>query len=146
LPQLIKSWYIGFFQIPLMPEALIRAGNYASFAYILRRSAPGHLTTTDLDYYRAAWSQPGAMSAMLGYYRAMRTSNTLLKGKDLKVHVPARLIWGEPDIALSTRLAEWSPRWCPGLDLKVIRKSSHFVMQQAPDQVTDYVLSFLEKV
>lgn len=145
LPQLIKSWYIGFFQLPVLPEAVIRAGNYAIFAYILRRSASGHLTSADLDYYREAWSQPGAMTAMLGYYRALRTSNMLLESKDLNVHVPARLIWGEPDLALSTRLAEWSPRWCPGLDIKIIRKSSHFVMQQAPEQVTAYMLEFLKK-
>jgi epoxide hydrolase 4 len=145
LPQWLKSWYIGFFQLPVIPEIALRAGNYQYIAQGMRSALPDGMTEEEINYYREAWSQKGAMTAMLGYYRAaVRRSRRIYKS-DLTVHVPAQLIWGEPDIALDTRLAQWSPRWCSGLDLRIIPKSNHSVQLYSAEQVTGYMLDFLNR-
>ncbi|MEP7289953.1 MAG: alpha/beta hydrolase [Chloroflexota bacterium] len=141
VPQMIKSWYIGFFQIPGLPELGLSARNYEALAQIIRSAGP--ITDEEIGYYREAWAHPGALTAMLGYYRALFPTLRRLAKQDATVRVPTRLIWGDPDVALDTKMAEWSAQWCPGLDLKIIRNSTHFVQQSTPEQVTDYMLSFL---
>jgi pimeloyl-ACP methyl ester carboxylesterase len=142
LPQFLKIWYVAAFQIPILPELILQAGNYAMLAAMFRQGGAQQITDEELNYYREAWSQPGALRAMLGYYRAPRESYALTK-RDLTVRVPTRLIWGEPDVALDTELARWSVRWCPGLDLQIVPNASHFVMLREPEIVTQYILSFL---
>jgi epoxide hydrolase 4 len=144
-PQWLKSWYIGFFQLPLIPEIALRANNYRVMAEGLRTALPDGMTEQELDFYREAWAQKGALSAMLGYYRALPRRSHRVYRTDLTVRVPAQLIWGEPDIALDTKLAQWSSRWCSGLDLRIIPNSNHFVQLYAAEQVTGYMLEFLAK-
>lgn len=75
--QLRKSWYILFFQIPWLPEALIRAGRFASLRRTLRTGPlrPGALTAADIERYVEAAAQPGALTAAINYYRAALRSS-----------------------------------------------------------------------
>jgi pimeloyl-ACP methyl ester carboxylesterase len=64
------SWYVRAFQIPWLPEALLRAGNFRSALDALRQSkAP--LSDDEAERYREAWRQPGALTAMINWYRAI---------------------------------------------------------------------------
>src|SRR5436309_1179979 len=56
LSQLRKSWYMFFFQLPLLPEAAIRAGNFAGLERLLRRDPirPGAFTDEDIKEYKRA--------------------------------------------------------------------------------------------
>lgn len=73
LSQLLRSTYVAFFQLPLLPEAMLRARRFALLRRALRRtSRAGAFTDEDIELYVQAWSQPGALSAMLNYYRALR--------------------------------------------------------------------------
>src|SRR5258708_92374 len=69
-PQWLKSWYIAFFQLPILPEITCRARNYEALLRPLQAAIPD-LTEQDVALYRETWSRPGALSAMLGYYRAL---------------------------------------------------------------------------
>lgn len=144
LPQLLKSWYIGFFQLPFLPEWLCAANDYKVLLGPMRRSL---LTfgEDDAARYRQAWSQPGALPAMLGYYRALPGGLQQLLQRGQEVTAPTTLIWGDPDIALDTRLAEWSKEYVKGLKLSVIPHSSHFVQLSHPEQVTRLMLEFLSQ-
>ena len=69
--QFRRSWYMFFFQLPWLPEALFSAFNFrAGSRSLLRSSRPGTFTAEDLAQYRAAWSQPGAITGMINWYRA----------------------------------------------------------------------------
>jgi epoxide hydrolase 4 len=142
LPQLLKSWYIGFFQLPAMPERYCARNQYSALLGALRRSLP-EFGEADAARYRDSWSQPGALPAMLGYYRALPRSFPLLLQRGQEVTAPTTLIWGDPDFALDTRLAEWSKEYVKGLKLSVIPHSSHFVQLRHPAEVTRLMLEFL---
>ena len=65
LPQALRSWYIFFFQIPWLPEVLFSAFDFRMGTRALGGSSrPGTFSPEDLEQYRAAWSQPGALTAM----------------------------------------------------------------------------------
>ena len=64
--QLRRSWYVFAFQLPWLPERLLTADNYRRAERILRGSGKTHtFTREDIEKYKQAWSQPGAMSAMI---------------------------------------------------------------------------------
>src|SRR6266571_7764457 len=87
--QFLRSWYIFFFQLPWLPEALFSAFNFhIGSRSLLRSSRPGTFSTEDLAQYRAAWSQPGALTGMINWYRAL--FHTRAKFPDKTVRVPAR--------------------------------------------------------
>ena len=70
--QMVKSLYVGFFQIPRLPEAVLSADNHRSLKdALLRTSRPGTFSEQDIAGYEQAWSQPGALTAMLNWYRAL---------------------------------------------------------------------------
>ena len=88
--QILRSWYMSFFQLPWLPEALFSAFNFrAGSRSLLRSSRPGTFTAEDLDQYRSAWSQPAALTAMINWYRAL--FRTRSKFPDKSVRVPTRL-------------------------------------------------------
>lgn len=71
--QALRSSYAAFFQLPLLPEALLGAFGFAGLRALMRGSArPDSFRPGDLDRYAAAWGQPGRLGAMLNYYRALR--------------------------------------------------------------------------
>jgi epoxide hydrolase 4 len=142
LPQLLRSWYIAFFQLPGLPEWFCRMGQYRTLLGAMRRSLPA-FGDAEAAHYRQAWSEPGAIPAMLGYYRALPRSFSRLLQRGQEITAPTALIWGDPDFALSTSLAEWSKDYVRGLKLSVIPLSSHFVQLRHPAEVTRLMLEFL---
>ena len=68
--QLRKSWYFFFFDLPELPESVVHADHWRFFRHFLRDARPGAFTPQDMDRYVEAWSQPGAASGMINYYRS----------------------------------------------------------------------------
>jgi len=88
--QMAKSWYIGFFQAPALPELALRAAGHAWLRSAMTRSSrQGTFGPEDFRRYREAWSRPGALTAMLGWYRALRLYARRLPPE--RVRVPLRL-------------------------------------------------------
>src|SRR3954470_10486534 len=70
--QLRRSWYMFFFQMPRVPEFFFAAWNFRSgIQSLVRTSRPGTFSPEDLSVYRSAWAQPGAVTAMIHWYRAL---------------------------------------------------------------------------
>ena len=108
--QIMKSWYVGFFQIPALPEFAMSMNNFALFERMLRSTSnPGSFTDEDIAEYKIAWQQRGALSAMVNWYRAM--VRPLLRGErnpqadrirqNLPLTMPVLMLWGENDVALT---------------------------------------------
>ncbi len=144
--QLLRSSYMFFFQIPRLPEEVIRAGDFALLRSALHRDPvrPGTFAAEDIERYVQAMAQPGALTATLNYYRALlrnpRKTRALLK----RIEAPVLVIWGERDRFLSRRLAEPPPLWVPNLlRLERLPNASHWVAEERPREVNALLLEFL---
>jgi pimeloyl-ACP methyl ester carboxylesterase len=142
--QLRRSWYIFAFQIPWLPEVLMRANNWLRLEPALRNGGKPHtFTDEDIEKYKKAWSQTGALTAMLNWYRAGRHISGLLKETQIKV--PTMLIWGMQDAALSHRMARLSLDYCEDGKLVFFEDATHWVQHDEAEEVTNFLLDFLGK-
>ena len=143
--QLAKSWYMFFFQLPWLPERALRAGDWRAFRYGFEHDArPGAFTPGDIDRYREAWSRPGAVTAIVNYYRASRRRPPGRgQGSPRPITAPTLVIWGERDRYLSSDLAEPARADVPGLE-RVVRlpEASHWVQHDEPDRVSELLIGF----
>lgn len=141
--QQFRSWYIALFQVAWLPENLIRWASYRPFSWALHKSSrPGTFTPEDLERYRRAWSQPGAVKAMINWYRASRQVRPArLAGPHITV--PTLMIWGVNDPALGREMAQPSIDLCQDGRLIYIDDVSHFVQHEAPQRVNRLLVEFL---
>ena len=105
--QLRKSWYFFFFQPPWLPERTVRARHWWFFRQLSARRPPGAFTPQDIDRYVEAWSQPGAATGMINYYRSsVRQSPKRAEAQLRPIQAPTLVIWGQRDRFLGRELAE----------------------------------------
>jgi pimeloyl-ACP methyl ester carboxylesterase len=139
--QWLKSWYVGFFQLPALPEKLLSWRNYQLMEQsMLRTSKPGTFSPDDMLRYKQAWQQPGALTAMINWYRAA-LSGTLKN--DQKVQVPTLLIWGKQDEFLSHEMAQPSIDMCEKGRLEMIPDATHWVQHEKAALVNSLIQEFI---
>jgi len=139
-----KSWYIAFFQLPWLPEFLMGYSPRASAEFFFRAGATRFEAFTDdeLDMMATALAQPGALTTMLNWYRALRL--TWRAGKPRPIEHRTLLIWGEDDRALGKSLTRGLDQWAPNLTLHLIHNCGHWVQNEAPAEVNAQMLAFLK--
>jgi pimeloyl-ACP methyl ester carboxylesterase len=105
--QMLRSWYMLFFQLPKIPEWIFRRNNFDALAHALRDGTiqKNVFSESDLDYFRAAFRRPYSITAAINYYRANLRSGITARPRadtwiDKKISAPTLLIWGEQDFAL----------------------------------------------
>lgn len=142
-----RSWFVVFFQLPMLPEWLLSLNDYALVERALRGMAvrPSTFSDEDIEAFKDAVSKPGALTAMINWYRALRWSdgNGFFKGTGMRVHVPTLVIWGEEDRFLGRELTFGTERFVPDVQIRYIPNCSHWVQQEAPDDVNQAMLDFL---
>jgi pimeloyl-ACP methyl ester carboxylesterase len=150
--QLLRSWYIFFFQIPWLPERLLARAGARYVARALRGGAyvRGAFPTEELAVYRQAFARPGAARAALGYYRAaIRGSLDLRReGRRRPIAVPTLVIWGARDRFLGREtadLARMAPYFAPGNvpSVRFLEEAGHFVQNEDPAGVSSELLAWL---
>ena len=137
---------MALFQLPWLPEMLIRAGDYAGLERTLRNDPvhPGAFGEADIALYKQAISQPGALTATINYYRALFRVNPVgYKRTITRIDVPTLLIWGEQDRYLGIRLTEGLGALVPKLQLERIPDASHWVQAEVPERVNALMVDFL---
>lgn len=144
--QLFRSAYIGLFQLPLLPEQLLAAGNWYMVRRMLRSqpACKGAFSDDDIARYVQCLSQPGAMKAALDYYRANLMQGGMALARSAHSNVPTLVIWGEQDPALGAFLLDGLERYAPCIHIHRIARASHWVQNEAPDEVNRVLLRFLE--
>jgi epoxide hydrolase 4 len=142
--QLRKSWYFFFFDLPELPESVVKADNYRFFRHFLRDARPGAFTPQDIERYTDAWSQPGAASGMINYYRnSVRQSPKRAEAQLRPIQARTLVIWGEDDRYLGPELAEPDHDDVPNLDhVERVPDASHWVHHDEPDRVTQLLTDF----
>ena len=141
--QLRKSWYMFFFQIAGLPEALLRREDFSFAKRSLRADSRESFSDTDLQRYAEAWSQPGALTAMLNYYRAaLRSSPRATLASLRPIAAPTLVIWGQRDRHLGAELAEPLPRWVPDMRIEWLPQATHWIQHEEPERVNELLTGF----
>jgi len=155
------SQYMLMFRGP-QAEAVLSANHYASLVSIVLGAGlkSGIFTEDDKKAYIEAWSQPGALTGGLNYYRAAQVGppqpNTQIPAgaapadsvpapASLAVRVPTLVIWGEKDTALLRENLDGLDQFVPNLTIKRIPEGTHWVVHERPDEVNRYIHEFIGK-
>jgi pimeloyl-ACP methyl ester carboxylesterase len=141
--QLLRSWYIFFLQFPWIPEAILAARNFSFGVTALEQSSvPGTFTAEDLSRYREAWAYPGALTAMVNWYRAFVWHRPSLG--DPQVHVPTRILWGKRDKFLLPGMAQQSVAYCDSAELTYFPENTHWLHHEQPEAVNQMLIDFFQ--
>jgi pimeloyl-ACP methyl ester carboxylesterase len=164
--QLARSWYMFFFQIPWLPEFLLRLGHARAIGRAIRQSTvrTEAITDDDLQRLRDAAMHSGALQSAINYYRAafrdpanqpapMRrflhgdrplAPPRLTLADWPKITAPTLVIWGEQDVTLGKELTiGMEPLMIGPFEVRYIPDSGHWVQQEQPELVNRWLLEFL---
>jgi pimeloyl-ACP methyl ester carboxylesterase len=138
--QMLKSWYTFFFQLPGLPERVVRAKNWQ----FLISAMPDDLTARERDRYRKAWAQPDAMTNMINWYRAvMRQSRKSTMSP--KVQAPTLVLWGQQDPHISYEMAPLSVDFCEAGHLVIFKDATHWVMHDRLREVSQLLIEHFRR-
>ncbi|MGH7790906.1 MAG: alpha/beta fold hydrolase, partial [Thermodesulfobacteriota bacterium] len=145
-----RSWYMFFFLIPELPEEVLSRNDFEFLKKMVFDTATRKeaFTEDEIEKYVSSWKEPGALTGAINYYRAI-TNPAYWKelGKPKKyppIKAPTLLIWGEDDPFLGKQLTENTDEFIDApFRLEFIKNCSHWVQQEAPDEVNRLILDFL---
>ncbi|QRK13717.1 alpha/beta fold hydrolase [Archangium violaceum] len=146
--QLVRSWYMFFFQIPYLPERLLSARGGALVPRVLRGAMvdPSRVPPGRLAEYEANFSSREAARAAIDYYRQAFRRNLSPRGlresrNFPRIRAPFLLIWGEQDIALRKSLTKGlEPYFEQRPVVHYLPEEGHFVPLEAPEKVAALLL------
>ncbi|MDH5738008.1 MAG: alpha/beta hydrolase, partial [Gammaproteobacteria bacterium] len=149
LKQLLKSWYIFFFQIPKLPEWLLGLRHARRVGEAIRNSACNKDQFPDevIGVYRRNASQRRALRGMINYYRGLVLGGSAKRQAELGfpvIETPTLMIWGEDDLALTKETTYGTDKFVSDLTIRYLPRVSHWVQQDAPEEVNAMIKAFLE--
>jgi epoxide hydrolase 4 len=139
-----RSWYIFFFQLPLLPERWLVQNDGRNLGRMFRNAdgldrRPREVAAAD----RQILTRQGALSGPLAYYRTAFRRPGRRRARELGSRVPVSLIWGEDDRCVGVELVEHCRPFAESLDVNVVAGAGHFVHQEQPDAVNRLLLAAL---
>ncbi|KAF7495844.1 Epoxide hydrolase 3 [Sarcoptes scabiei] len=145
--QFFSSWYMFFFQLPLLPELMIRSFNYEMIDKLFKKNTRNE---EELEIYKYYYNSLNDLTAPLNYYRAILRGygrpelieKLAHKKKSNEIEVPTLIIWGKNDNALMTDLAASSAQFCRNPTLKIL-DGSHWIPFEKPHEVNKLMRDFL---
>jgi pimeloyl-ACP methyl ester carboxylesterase len=135
--QPLRSWYMGFFQLPWLPEAMMTANHARAIGEAFTGMAvdKSRFPPDVTDVFRGNALIPGAMTAMVNYYRANTGMLSRWGEAPPMIEVPTLMIWGEEDAALVIENTEGYEPYVRDFELHRLAGVSHWVQQEAPERV-----------
>jgi len=145
LKQMRKSWYMFFFQLPWFPErGFLKGDCLRSLRGIQKTANQGTFSDDDMEHYREAWQQPGAMTGIINWYRAAFRVRPA-RVESVRVRPPTLVIWGLKDQFLGSEMAQPSVDYCVDGRLERIDNATHWVQHDEPDRVNRLLLDFIAR-
>lgn len=143
--QLLRSWYIGFFQIPILPELLIQLNDFQALETAFKGMAVDKTTFSDddIEAYKNAFAKRNTLTAALNYYRNVFAQGLTTTDWGI-LHVPTLMIWGEADTALGKELTYGTEKYVQDFRIRYIPNCSHWVQQEQPQVVNQLMREFLD--
>jgi pimeloyl-ACP methyl ester carboxylesterase len=144
--QMRRSWYMFFFQIPWLPERLLRRGGRKALERIYGDARPGAFTAEDVSRYEAALLGPGGLKGPIDYYRAaLRQSPRRARAQFLPIAAPTLVIWGQKDRHLLEAMAQPDPTLVPDVRIERLPDASHWVQNDEPERVNALLIAHLRE-
>ena len=147
LKQFLASWYMFFFQIPVLPEWLLTAEDFQALENSLKTTTAekGVFSAEDIEKYKEAWARPGAITCNLNYYRANVLKRMFGKApKVRKIEVPTMFIYGGKDHAVLPQTVEGVGDAVAAAYTEVrIPEAGHWIQSEAREKVTNALRDFL---
>ncbi len=145
--QLRKSWYVFFFQIPGVPEWALGRRDAEAVGRTMASSAvdASRFTPEVGEVYRRNAAQPGALRAMVNYYRALLRGGARRQARlgFPVIETPTLMVWGEDDVALTKETTYGTDRFVSDLTIRYLPRVSHWVQQEQPEIVNSMMSAFL---
>lgn len=144
-PQLLRSWYVGFFQLPWLPEQALAAGDYQAIRRMFRDvpARKGAFTEAEIDRFVEPLRQPGALTAALDYYRANLAPGAMRIGREARTGAETLVLWGERDPALVTELLDGIREVAPRARVVRFPDVGHWIQSEVPAEVNRALVGFL---
>jgi pimeloyl-ACP methyl ester carboxylesterase len=144
--QMLRSWYMLFFQLPELPELAIQFRDYQAIEIAFKDMAVNKnaFTQADIEAYKDATAKRGALTAMLNYYRNV-FRGLMSEQWSVLEDVPTLMIWGEGDSALGKELTYGTDQYVRDFQVRYISNASHWVQQEEPELVNQFMREFLEE-
>lgn len=151
--QMQKSWYMFFFLIPDVPEEVLSRNDFEFMRKMVFDTATRKqaFAQDDIEKYVSMWKEPGVLTGAINYYRGITNPEYWKKlgiPRDFPpIKSPTLLIWGEDDPFLGKQLIEGTEKFIDApYRLEFIPNCSHWVQQEAPEEVNELMLDFLKDV
>ena len=145
--QMLRSWYMGAFLLPRLPEWLLTRNHAAAIASAFRRGAkdPATFSEADLEVYREAFLRPGVATAAVNYYRmALREGVSVLP--TTPVVVPTLVLWGQDDPLLSPNINDDLRGRVNNITIRRMSNCGHWTQQEQPDVVNSEMLGWFGRL
>lgn len=156
-----KLWYMLLFQCPYLPEVFIRQHNFQQLERMFKAAPLGvqnyeAITDDDLERYKAALSQKGALTAAINFYRASCKNQTkwplpemdkagwLPKSNPTVIEAPVLLMYGEFDGIFTHKMFLKSDEYTRDLTKVILPSTSHWAQQDSPQLVNSHMHAFLQ--
>lgn len=140
-----KSTYVRAFRIPLLPELAIRRRKFGALREAITATAhPFVVSKDDIETYRKAWAQPGALTGSLNWYRAI-LNRRFPDWSNIRIKIPTVLVWGMKDIYADAKLAEESIALCERGELVRFPKATHWLLQDEPSAIRALLSAFFKR-
>ncbi len=147
--QLFKSWYVYFFQLPRLPEWMMRRKRFDMLKKtLLKTSLRGTFSEEDLLRYEEAWSQKGSLIAMINWYRALARYASDAKtifGAKTKIETPVLLLWGMKDAFLEPESGLCPKAHCSHFITKQYEDATHWLPMEMSEKVNRDILTFINE-
>ena len=143
--QLMRSWYIFFFQLPLIPQAALAYNGYRGLARgLINDCKPGTFTKDDIRMFLEAWRRQG-LSGGVNWYRALIRHPRRLSDPPPRVTAPTLMVWGEDDVAIGKELSYGTEDYVDTFEIHYLPNTSHWVQQEEPATVNRLLLEHLKR-
>jgi pimeloyl-ACP methyl ester carboxylesterase len=145
--QRLRSWYVLLFQIPRLPEWLLgrNRAQLVADTFVRATQNPARFPPDVIEIYRENALQPGALTAMINWYRAavrMPAAEREAFLGDGDLQVPTLMVWGEQDPALGKELTYGTEKLVSDFTIRYL-PTSHWVNQDMPDETNAIVEAWL---
>ena len=146
--QLKKSWYIFFFQLPRLPELMMRPRQGKGLGSMIRDTAcnPEKFSDEVIEVYNQNSSRAENITAMVNYYRGLVRGGSAKRQEALGypiIETPTLMLWGEDDMALSKATTYGTEEFVRNFTIRYLPRISHWVQQDAPEEVNAMMKAFL---
>ncbi|CAG5133759.1 unnamed protein product [Candidula unifasciata] len=153
--QLKRSWYMFLFQLPYLPEIYLRFNNFEAIDFLFAGShkrkhafsngMQNPMSQEDANAYKYIFSQPGAVTPPINYYRAALSRPNGNIAYDMEYTMPVLLIWGYHDIALTPVIPDMVEKENPKITVRRIPEAGHFVQMDTPIVVNKVMREWLNE-